>query len=302
MSQPSPAGSRLPRYLELICAAVAVLATGISVYLAYVAREEHTKTIGLASQLEAKTRELVELREWERPISVTAQNAPVVSPSPSQWLDALKESARTSPSPLQPPNPRQVFRSPAIREMARQTGLRMLRPIYGPLLTQFNLSAEQRDRFYDLQLVVDNPGANLPKLPSEAESPEERAQIEAQLRQVRDSALSQIKDMFSQGEYQLYQSYLQTQSDRVLVEQFRQQVASSSVQMTDWQAAQLRDAVIQARAQYPVVGDDFAASDQAALERAAHVLTLDQLNAFRDYLHMQEEMRRELGKLYPPKS
>src|SRR5204862_1691223 len=136
--------------------------------------------------------------------------------------------------------------------------LRMLHPIYDSLLTQLNLSEEQRGRFYDLQLTIDNPGADLPKLPNEAESPEERAQIEAQLRQVRDSASSQLKDMVSQGEYQLYQSYRTTQSDRMLVEQFRQQIASSSMQVTDWQAVQLRDALIQARTQYPAVGDDFA--------------------------------------------
>ena len=189
-----------------------------------------------------------------------------------------------------------------MREMSRQARLRMLRPIYDSLLTQLNLSEEQRGRFYDLQLTIDNPGADLPKLPNEAESPEERAQIEAQLRQVRDSASSQIKDMFSQGEYQLYQSYRKTQSDRMLVEQFRQQVTSSSMQMTDWQTVQLRDALIQARTQYPAVGDDFAASDQAALERAAQVLTPAQLNAFRDYLHTQEEMRREMQKFYPPGS
>lgn len=176
----------------------------------------------------------------------------------------------------------------------------MLRPIYDPLLTQLNLSPEQRDRFYNLQLAIDDPGATLQKLPSEAESPEERAQIEAQIQQTRDSALSQIQDMLGPGEYQLYQSYQNTQSERMTVEQFRQQLDSTQTHMTDWQATQLRDGLIQARIQYPVVGNDFAASDQAALARAAQFLSPEQLNAFRDYLHTQEQMRREVEKLLPP--
>lgn len=242
-----------------------------------------------------------------------ASNAPVESPLPSPQVGRLDEPTTPSPSPAQSPNFRQGLPcSSALAKMARQSQIRTLRPIYDPLLTQLNFSTEQRDRFYDLQLALDDPGANLPKLPHEAESPEERAQIEAQLRQVRDSTPSQIKDMFSQGEYQLYQSYRNTQTDRLRaegfrqqVEQFRQQIDSSSKQVTDWQADQLRDAMIQAaRTQYPAGGNDFAASNQAALERAAQVLTPEQLNAFRDYLHTQEEIGREIQKLYPypPKS
>jgi hypothetical protein len=69
-----------------------------------------------------------------------------------------------------------------------QAGLSTLRSIYDPLLTQLNLSPEQRARFYDLHFVVSHPGANLDKGPDEAETAGERAQIEAQIRQAQEAA------------------------------------------------------------------------------------------------------------------
>lgn len=187
-----------------------------------------------------------------------------------------------------------------MRQMNRQASLRMLRPIYEPLLTQLNLSAQQRAQFYDAMLAMDDPGGMLDKLPNDAETPEERAQIEGQIQQTHDSALAQIQQMFSSGEYQLYDSYRKTEGERMLVQQFRQQLDSSSIQMSDWQSASLRDLLIQARAEYPPVNEDMTASDEATLAQATQFLTPEQLTAFRDYLHNQEEMTREIRKLQTP--
>ena len=54
------------------------------------------------------------------------------------------------------------------------------------------------------------------------------AQIPGQFQQIRDSALSQIQDMLGPGEYQLYQSYRETQEERELAEEFRQQLDSTN--------------------------------------------------------------------------
>ena len=58
--------------------------------------------------------------------------------------------------------------------------------------------------------------------------------------------------------------------------------------------------MIQSGTQYPPVGDDFARSDEEALAQAVNFLTQEQLNAFRDYLRAQEEMRREMQSLNLP--
>jgi hypothetical protein len=195
---------------------------------------------------------------------------------------------------------RQVFHTPAMREMFRQGTMKMLRPIYDPLLIQLNLSPDQRRKFYDLQLAVDNPEIMLAKLPSEAETAEERKQIQAEIKQTRESALAEIQQMLGSGEYRLYEEYRQTQGERTMVQEFRQQFDSGSTPINDWQSARLCDLLIQARRQYPTVNDDTTSSDDAALAQAAQYLTPDQLAAFRDYLRNQEDVTREVRKLHPP--
>ncbi|MEO7723369.1 MAG: hypothetical protein ABIU29_01575 [Chthoniobacterales bacterium] len=291
----SPQSPRRPLW---ILAAVAGLSMAFAAYFAYEAREARAKAVAAASELSAKERELAELRERERTRSATPMKAKVTPPPPVQ------RSARfdNRPAPWSaPPFPKTIpaDRLPAVRQIVRKNQLRMLRSIYDSLLTQLNVSPEQRDRFYDLQLAVDDPTTRIQKIPGDDATTEERAQFQAQLQQIPDSALSQIQDILGSGGYQLYQTFRETQPDRMLAEQFRQQL-NADIQMNDWQFAQLRDALIQTRTQYPPVGDDSTASHQAAVAQAAQFLTPEQLNTFRDYLHTEEEMQKEMRKLIAP--
>ena len=110
--------------------------------------------------------------------------------------------------------------------------------------------------------------------------------------------------MLSPGEYPLYQSYRETQSDRELAEGFRQQLDSSEIPINDSQSTQLRDALIQTSKQYPPVGGDFTASDQAALAQAAQFLTPEQLKSFQGFLREQaifrEQKRKRSEEALPP--
>ena len=184
--------------------------------------------------------------------------------------------------------------------MVRQGHLARLRPIYDPLLTQLNLSLEERERFYDLQVTVDDPAISLDKVPSEAQTPEERAQIENQIRQNRETALQQLSSLLGSQGYQMYDGYRTTQSERMLVQQFRQQADPRSPRINDWQYDRLRDLLIEARSQYPPLDDDFSASYAAALRQAAAILTPDQLASFREYLQNQEDLRKTMRKVLPP--
>src|SRR4029453_10467028 len=145
--------------------------------------------------------------------------------------------------------------------------------IYEPLLTQLNFSPEQRTKFYDLKLAVEWPKELIEKLQDEALTDDERNQIEAQIKQIHDSALSQIQQMFGSGEYHLYDSYRKTETERTLVQEFCQQLDSSSTPINDWQSARLSDLLIQARTQYPPVNDDMTASDETAFAQASQFPT-----------------------------
>ena len=263
------------------------VASAAALYFAIRAHDEHHRAVAFAAELSAKEGELAELREREGARSATAMKARVRPPPP-----AVRRSAPFDDSLAPSPSPTARSRSysirldlgPEIREMNRQARLQILRPTYDSLLTQLNLSPEQRDQFYDLQLVVDDPGEQIEE------------QIPEQIQQIRDSALSQIQDMLSPGEYQLYQSYWETQPDRELAEKFRQRLDSSEMQINDSQSAQLRDALIQTSKQYPPVGGDFTASDQAALAHAAQFLTPEQLKHFQGFLREQESFREQKPK------
>ena len=271
----SPRSSRGPLWT---IAAVAGLAIASAAYFAFEAHEARAKTVTFASELAAKERELTELREREGAGSAAVMKGRVTAPPPGQRSARVDDRSASS---LPPGFPSVITpeRMPGLGKIQRQGQLRMLRSIYDSLLTQLNLSPEQRDRFYDLQLAIEDP----------------RSQGGGQFQQIRDSALSQIQDMLGPGEYQLYQSYLETQEERKLAEQFREEL-DSKIQMNDWQFAQLRDALIQTSKQYPPDGNDYTASYQAAVAQAAQFLTPEQLNSFRDYLDTQQQIRNDLAR------
>ena len=265
--------SRAPSWL---LAAIAGLAITFAAYFAYEANEARAKAVASASELAAKERELAELRERDGAGTATARRARVSPPPPGQ-RSAGFDNRPASSLPTGFPSTIPGDRLPGLAKIQRQDRLRMLRSIYDALLTQLNLSPEQRDRFYDLQLALDDP----------------RARTAGEFQQNRDSALAEIQDILGPEGYPLYQSYRETQEERQMAEQFRQQL-DSKMQMNDWQFAQLRDALVQASKQYPPDGNDHTAAYQAAVAQAAQFLTSEQLNTFRDYLDTQQQIRNDL--------
>jgi hypothetical protein len=277
------------------------ISTLCAIYFALQAMREASTAESTARELVAAKDELASAKAklpTDRSRVVAMASVPP-NPAPRPIASETPE-AESTPRASSSPDVRSTFRSPAMREMVRQTRLARLRPIYDPLLTQLNLSLEERERFYDLQVTVDDPARALDKLPSEAGSPEERARIEDQIRQTREVAVQQLSSLLGSQGYQLYDGYRATQSERMLVQQFRQQADPRSPQINDWQYDRLRDLLIQARSQYPPVNDDFSASYSAALTQAAQILTPEQLAAFTKYLQNQQEFQNAMRNVLPP--
>jgi hypothetical protein len=299
MIETSASKSPAVRRLFWTLASVAAMTSVVAIYFALEARREHSRAELYLTALAAKDRKLTKtLSQVEQRHSASTTRATIASTL--QQLPSQAVLADAVPTPDKSPDRRQVFHTPAMREMFRLGTMKMLRPIYDSLLNQLNLSPDQRRKFYDLQLAVDNPEIVLGKLPSEAVTADERNQIKAEIKQTRESALAEIQRMFVSGEYRLYEEIRQTQGERTMVQEFRQQFDSGSTPINDWQSARLCDLLIQARRQYPTVNDDTTSADEAALAQAAQYLTPDQLAAFRDYLRNQEEVSREVRKLHPP--
>ena len=215
-------GDKDSQYLRLCLwtlALIAAVASAAALYFALRSHHEHLRTAGFATQLSMKEQELSEnQRELEMSKSALARlaakqtnrpaNAPTVGPTPSSSPD-FKGSA------------------PGYSGTETQGSLAMLRSIYDALLTQLNLSPEQRKRFYELRLAdEDSPGL----------SPE---------------AEEELRKMFGARGFQFYQSYVDTEREREVLQQFRQQVDTKSLQIADWQNDRLLDALVQAGKQYP---------------------------------------------------
>ena len=285
----------------MVLGVIAAIATAATVYFALQARRNASRAQLAEQKLSTATQDLASSREQLATAnssllptaSVRPQAAPTLSPS-------VRTNAESRPLASSNSELRAALHSPAMRETIRQGELTRLRPIYDPLLTQLNLSLEERERFYDLQVAFDDPTPSLDKMPSEAETPEERAQIENQIRETRETALQQISSLLGSQGYQMYEGYRATQSERMLIQQFRQQADPRSPQISDWQYDRLRDLLIQARSQFPPSDDDYSASYAATLRQAAQILTPDQLASFKKYLQNREDLEKTMRKLPPP--
>jgi hypothetical protein len=286
-------------------ALIAAIASASALYLAFCVREARSQAATSAAELVLKERQLSEYRdELERLKRSAATSMEVAAPATSPTPSAIMPGESSTPPSILPfptasPDPRAVFRGPAFRDMMRRSNFALVRPIYDPVLSQLNLTPEQRTRFYDLHFAATHPEENLDKLPGEAGTAEERAQIEAQLHQIQETASAQIQEMFGPRGYALYQNYKNTESDRINVQQFLNQVDSASLRITDWQYDRLIEVSSQARAQYPPTNGDITQVNEATIAQAAQFLTPDQLSAFRDYLNRQAEINRQVLRLLP---
>ena len=61
----------------------------------------------------------------------------------------------------------------------------------------------------------------------------------------------ELRKMFGERGFQFYQSYADTEREREVLQEFRQQVDTKSLQIADWQYDRLLDALVQAGKQYP---------------------------------------------------
>jgi hypothetical protein len=279
--------------------AIATIAFGCAVYFALNARQENSRSASLSRELSEKQQELSAAQEQLTRNSIRDWTEPR-TPVGSLIGQAITSAMANPPPGTRSSLGRELWRTPGLRESLRQSHLAMVRPIYDPMLTQLNLSPDQRIRFYDLQYAIAQPEAFLDMPLDAASTPEERAQIEASMREVQDSAFKDLHQLLGPKDYALYETYRNKESESLVVEQFRHQVDPRSVQLTDWQCDRLRDLLVEARTQYPPIDGDMTASREAVFVQAAQYLTPAQLASFQSYLHNQDEMAEAIRKLLPP--
>jgi len=265
MAQKGDKDSQYMRLSLWTLASIAAIASAAALYFAIRAHNEHLRTAGFATQLSMKEQELSEKKsELERSKSALARLARA----------AKQTNGPVTAAPVAPaPNSfRDLKLPPAVAELGRQNSLARLRSIYDALLTQLNLSPEQRKRFYELHT-------------SNGVSPDSE---------------KELREMFGAEGFQAYVSYADQEHERSMLLQFQQQTDAKSLQISNSQYDRLGEALYKARKQYPQDTGGLADSYDAALVQAAQFLTPDQLEAARSFYHNQAEVLRFVQSLIPP--
>lgn len=205
---------------------------------------------------------------------------------------------------------------PDMKKMIREQQRATLDRLYDPLMKQMSLSPEEAARFKDL--LADNmlKGAEKASSLFGGDTSTNRTEMFTKLAAEQKSFDEQLKAYLGESRYAQYKDYQQTVGERVQLQQFQQQTAGGGNALTDQQTEQLLAFMNEAKQAVNTTGGfgqpQDAAGMQAMLsgggiekmlqsqeaigqqvyERAATVLSQDQLAAFGKFQTNQLQMMR----------
>lgn len=208
-----------------------------------------------------------------------------------------------------------MMQDPAIKEMIRSQQKMVMQKMYGPLLKDLNLPSEQKDRFMELLLsqqmsAVENAGALF------KEGDTDKTEAAKAMKDKQTELESNLKTLLGDDKFAQYQDYTKTMAERMQLDQFRQQLDSGSLPLQEDQAKSLMQAMKEEREKVPPVvpskvGDspaDYAKAlspenldkqvqwqedvNRRVQERAAQILTPEQLKEFTDFQNQQLNMQK----------
>jgi hypothetical protein len=204
-----------------------------------------------------------------------------------------------------------MLKDPEMRKAMAQQQRMGMEMLYGSLLKELQLTPEQEQKFKDL--LLDQQMENMEQAGAMFEgTAEDRARVAQELADKRKDHEAAIKELLGEDGFAQYEEYNQTLGERMMLEQFGRGVETSpeqteqllaimrdekrNVQMNlgtptpnpgqDWQSVLASDDVTQ---------KIFAQQEEVnarVLERAAQVLTPEQLQKFGPVLQNQLEMQK----------
>jgi RNA polymerase sigma factor (sigma-70 family) len=229
----------------------------------------------------------------------------------------------------------EMLKSPEGKEMMkanmRAMGLMVARS-YAKLFADLHLTSEQSAAMKDLMRKKTMAGADM--ITAAMSGQADPAQLQAQAVQVKPAQAAledQIKQLLGDGNYAQYQAYGTTLSERMVVTQLSDQLASSPKAVPPEQEQQLFDAMVEERQNFKFTTDfsdpsklqgdvasyytednknrylqELEQLSQRYLARAQNILSPEQLGVFQSSLASQQAKQAAgmtVGaKLFPPKS
>lgn len=214
-----------------------------------------------------------------------------------------------------------MFKDPKMKEMIKAQQKLVIGPMidksYGALFQQLNLSSDQAASLKDLlqqkMMVAADVGTSMLDNSLDAS---QRADLTKQIKSETDGYDQQIKQLLGDDNYQTFENYEKSVPDRMVVNQFSDQLGSGANALTAAQQEQLVQAMTTDRTAFNWTTDfnnqnqanvdlstlftadrinQFAQEkeqfDQQFLTHAQQILTPDQLTAFQQFQTSQRSMQ-----------
>jgi hypothetical protein len=278
--------------------------------------KENAEAAGKISYAEKKAQALQE----------TLTESSVVAARQSAEVERLKQSMAASKTNAG--GFAAMFRDPKAREMIKSQQKMVLGPMidkmYADLFQQLNLPAEQSAQIKDLllQKMLSNADAGMSMMDGTADA-EKRAEIGKQVKAENEKFDAKIKETLGEDGYKEFQTFEKSMNDRMVVGQFRDQLAASTGPLSPDQEKQLIQAMGDERANFKWTTDparyqsgnvdDYGqlfnedrlkklaeereVFDRQFLERARPILTPTQFEQYEKFQTMQREMQMNALKL-----
>src|SRR6266568_6071934 len=211
----------------------------------------------------------------------------------------------------------QMMDDPEMKKMMRQQQAAMMDLMYGGLFKELGLTPEETDKFKELLLEQEMQGIDKAGvfLRAGIDQPDKAAAV-TELSQERDESEDQLKAFLGEARYAQYKDYTATMAERMELDQFSRQLASSENPLTDEQTKQLLEIM---KAEKKSIPEAFAGismtsdgdwqsmfseeqleksfkqqeeSNQRIVQRASAVLSPEQLQSLSSFQSSQLQMQR----------
>jgi hypothetical protein len=295
-------------------------------------QKQRAETTAVQARLSSVEQELKARAEADEKAAFAEQKAKILQKTlsetsaaaakQSQQVAQLKESLATvktnSKSGI---NLATILKDPNMRDMIKSQQKLIMGPMvakmYTPFFQQLNLTPEQSDHLKDLleKKMMAASDAGMSMLDGSADAAKQD-ELKQQIKEQSDAYDAQIKDFLGDENYQEFQTYEKSATDRVAIGQFSDQLAGTSTPLTSEQEQQLVQAMNDERTGFHWTTDysnqkpgemDYAEMfsqdrldqyvkekkqfDEEYLNRAKQILSPDQFKALEAFQKNQTELQ-----------
>jgi hypothetical protein len=284
--------------------------------------ESKTQLVQAKTDLQTETEAVEQAKFSEqkaKALQQTLNEAAAHASAQAQQVTQLQQSLQTARTNDPAKSYMGMFRDPKMREMIKSQQKMVMGPmvdkIYAGLFDKLKLSADQTAGLKDLVVKKMLAQADLGMSLMAESDPDKRKELQQQIKEKDDASNGQIKDLLGDENYPTFQTYEKSMSDRMSVDMFRDQLASTSMPLDPALEDQLVQAMYEERTHFKWTTDfsdrkntdrladlgdpqkvdqyiqEKAQFDQQLLDKVATLLTPEQLEKFKDFQKTQTQMQ-----------